>query len=151
MLIYQRNCITHLVSDEIQLTVFTRHTGKGTLLLVKLKEHPEHIVRKLIHNAAVWFSYEKYSSESTLPLSPHKQSRPHSPDRTQVSSCTPQFCAPLGGSLSQTVGTVGKARWQTDTVPGDSGRRRRNNAVNVEGQQWLPYHGLHQRKMLFFT
>ncbi len=30
--------MTHLVSDEIHLTVLARHTGKGTLLFMELKE-----------------------------------------------------------------------------------------------------------------
>lgn len=71
-------------------------------------------------------------NESIVPLSPHKQSMLHSLDMTQVSFGTQQLCAPLGGFFSQTVGIVGKARWQTDNVPNDSGRKTIcwNNAVN---------------------
>lgn len=78
-----------------------------------------------------------YISESPLPLSPHKQSLPHNLDTTQVSFGTQELCAPLGGSFSQTVGIVGKARWQTDNLPNDSGRKaiHRNNAFNLILQQ----------------
>lgn len=38
---------THLVSDEIQVTVLACHTCKGTLLLMKLQENQAHTVRRL--------------------------------------------------------------------------------------------------------
>lgn len=38
---------THLVSDEIQVTVLARHTSKGTLLLMELQENQAHTVRRL--------------------------------------------------------------------------------------------------------
>lgn len=57
-----------------------------------------------------------------VPLSPHKKSLPHSLDMRQVVFGTQQFCAPLGWFFSQPAGTVGKAWWQTDTVPNDSER-----------------------------
>lgn len=62
-------------------------------------------------------------SELTIPLSLHKQSIPHNLDMTQAAVGTQGFCAVLGGSFSQTVGTVGKASWKTHTVPNDSGRK----------------------------
>lgn len=33
--------LTHLISDEIHLAVLADDAGKGTLLLMKLKEHPK--------------------------------------------------------------------------------------------------------------
>lgn len=84
---------THLVSDEIQVTVLARHTSKGTLLLMELQENQAHTVRKLnphgYMNSCKNFTALTILTKPTvtimIPLSPHKQSSPCNLDRTQAS------------------------------------------------------------------
>lgn len=55
---------------------------------------------------------------------------------TQVSFGTQELCAPLGGFFSQTVGIVGKARWQTDSVPNDSRSKTAMTSCNSLHDNW---------------
>lgn len=126
-----RNTITHLVSDEIHVTVLALHTGKGTLLLMELRGNQNQTVRRSLMD---WYTDSSeiflcelfffiYTGDSTLPLPPHIQRPQHNLDTKQVSFGTQQLCAPLGGSFSRTVGTAGKAWWQTHNLPNDSGKK----------------------------
>ena len=142
--LHGRHRCTHLVSDEIHLTVLTVHVSKGTLLLVKLVgATKKHNVRSEILRYTMqlplwellWGRRSRrgnWVSEWTVPRSPHRRSRPHNQGRTRVSFGTQGLCAPLRGSFSQTACTGDKWQSQTDTAPNDSGNKTIywNDAVN---------------------